>query len=449
MASIDKITVQKKDLDWNIDQMKIDYGFVSVIEEDKDNVTIIGIIDNDKSIPPWLKIAWQELGVKEDESKEKANPRIVEYLKTTSDVSKEEANSDETYWCAAFVNFCVKEAGIKGTNSAGARSWEDWGEELKQPIIGCIAVFKRTGGGHVGFYIGSEEDNNILLLGGNQDNKVCIERRTTENLLSYRWFNAIEKPSDRTSNTQSTEALDKVLQIAEKSAIASYKWKEHGVAPHGYIKGMAVVYARVYYKLKAGDAVAQEMAKANTGNTEKDALAHYEQEFQNLGMSNNLAGVNTLRHLFVLLIGLGMRESSGKYWEGMYKHDGNTKAETAEAGLFQTSYNTSHVSALLPQIFERYLANPSGFIEIFKEGIPSPEPDALINYGEGKGKEFQRLSKSCPAFAAEYTAVALRNIRQHWGPINRKEVEIRLECDKMLLEVQEAVDTFNLCPTVL
>ena len=76
---------------------------------------------------------------------------------------------------------------------------------------------------------------------------------------------------------------------------------------------MAVVYAKVYCKLKAGDPVAKEIAKANTGNAEKDALAHYAQKFRDAGMNNSVAGVDTLRHLFVLLTGLGMRESSGKY----------------------------------------------------------------------------------------------------------------------------------------
>jgi len=245
------------------------------------------------------------------------------------------------------------------------------------------------------------------------------------------------------------ETFDKILQIAEKSAITSYKWKDRRVAPLGYIKGMAVVYARVYCKLKAGDTAAQEMSKANTGNSNKDVLAHYEQDFQNLSMSNKSDGVDTLRHLFVLLIGLGMRESAGYYWEGRDRSADNVTEETAEAGLFQTSYNARKANSLLPQIFKQYLANQSGFVEVFKEGVPSAKPASLENFGSGNGEKFQGLSKSCPAFAAEFAAVGLRNIRKHWGPVNRKEVEIRPECDKMLLEVQETVDTFNLCPAVL
>jgi hypothetical protein len=60
--------------------------------------------------------------------------------------------------------------------------------------------------------------------------------------------------------------------------------------------------------------------------------------------------------------------------------------------------------------------------------------------GRARGKEFQRLSKACPAFAAEFAAVGLRHIRKHWGPINRKEAQIRPESDAMLRRVQAAVD---------
>jgi hypothetical protein len=208
---------------------------------------------------------------------------------------------------------------------------------------------------------------------------------------------------------------------------------------------MAVVYAKVYCKLKASNPFAKEMAKANTGNSDKDALAHYAQKFGDLGMNNSVAGVDTLRHLFVLLIGLGMRESSGKYCEGRDRSASNTTAETAEAGLFQTSYNARSASPLLPQLFEQYLANSSGFVEVFKEGVTC-SPQDWENYGEGKGKEFQRLSKACPAFAAEFAAIGLRNLRKHWGPINRLEAEICPEADALLQEVQKIVEQLNLCP---
>src|SRR5262249_23223753 len=139
------------------------------------------------------------------------------------------------------------------------------------------------------------------------------------------------------------------------------------------------------------------------------------------------------------LIGLGMRESSGKHCEGRDRSASNTTAETAEAGLFQTSFNARTASPLLPTLFATYSANPSGFVGIFKEDVHCPA-SSLENFGSGPGRDFQQLSKECPAFAAEFAAVGLRHFRKHWGPINRKEAEIREQCDDMLNQVQVLVD---------
>ena len=234
-------------------------------------------------------------------------------------------------------------------------------------------------------------------------------------------------------------ALDQITQIAAQSEIAHYFWKDRGIAPKGYIKGMALVYARVYCKLGTGDAAATEMAKPKSADGAHDALAWYDPIFSAAGMDNATAGADTLRHLFVLLIGLGMRESSGKYCEGRDRSASNTTAETAEAGLFQTSFNARVASPLLPTIFAEYSENPSGFVDIFKEGVKCSSAD-LENFGSGDGEEFQRLSKACPAFAAEFAALALRHLRTHWGPINRRGAEVRPESDAMLRQVQAAVD---------
>ncbi len=232
--------------------------------------------------------------------------------------------------------------------------------------------------------------------------------------------------------------IEPIIQIAAGSDIARFSFKDRGVAPAGYIKGMAVVYARVFCKLKAGDEAAIEMAKAKTQNENKDALAFYDQKFADAGMHNDTAGVDTLRHLFVLLTGLGMRESSGRFCEGRDRSASNVTAERAEAGLFQASFDARTASPLLT-------TNPSGFVEIFREGVTC-KPKDLENFGSGDGEKFQRLSKECPAFAVEFAAVTLRNMRKHFGPINRKEAQVRRECDVMLKAVQQAVETSNLCP---
>jgi hypothetical protein len=239
--------------------------------------------------------------------------------------------------------------------------------------------------------------------------------------------------------------LGLILQVAAGSPIARYAWKNRGVAPIGYIKGMALVYGRVYFKFKAGDACAAEMAKANTGDGSLDALAWFDEIFAAAGMDNGADGVDTLRHLFVLLIGLGMRESSRIYCAGRDQSATNTTAETAEAGLFQTSFNARNASPFMPALFQQYSANPSGFLDVFREGVHPCGAADLQNFGSGDGAAFQRLSKECPAFAAEFAAIGMRKILNHWGPLKTKTAEVRPDCDAMLQQVEHAVDANDLC----
>ena len=139
------------------------------------------------SWPKWTELGFAELGQREIRGN-RDNPRIVEYLTTT----RGNWEHDETPWCSAFVNWCVRESGLEGTNSAAARSWLKWGKELPVPILGCVTVLwrgsKHSHKGHVGFYIcHSQDKKQILLLGGNQGNAVSLKWYDAHRLLSYRW----------------------------------------------------------------------------------------------------------------------------------------------------------------------------------------------------------------------------------------------------------------------
>lgn len=132
---------------------------------------------------PWMSIAIRELGAREYAGAAD-NPRVVEYLRSTT-LGYPANSNDETYWCSAFVNWCVEKAGYEGTDSAWARSWDNWGKKIETPRRGCIVVFQRGSGGHVGFYIG-ETGNKINVLGGNQSDSVCYQNYDRANLMSYR-----------------------------------------------------------------------------------------------------------------------------------------------------------------------------------------------------------------------------------------------------------------------
>lgn len=231
-----------------------------------------------------------------------------------------------------------------------------------------------------------------------------------------------------------------IADLANGSAIASYSWKDRGVAPRGYIRGMAVMFGRVYCKMNANRDAASEMGMAvDPGDTATDALAWYASEFSDLGMDNSQAGVDVLRHLFVLLTGLGMRESSGAFCTGRDQSAENKSAATAEAGLFQVSYNSIGTHFLLGALFEQYKGS-TDFRDIFSDGV-SCGADDWQNWGTGTGVDFQALTKDCPAFAVEYGALVVRKDRRYSGAINSKTVELKTECDDLFKAVCSYIDT--------
>ena len=154
-------------------------------------------VPNNLSQIPWLSAAYHELlasvgrlGSVDAHGKAVAahdteghivnNPRILEYFAATEKKGKGQwAETDS--WCSAFVNWCMRQAGIPGTGSAMARSWLHWhsGEKLDQARIGAVAVFPRGSNpkqGHVAM-VWSSDDDNLEVLGGNQDAHVASHHR--------------------------------------------------------------------------------------------------------------------------------------------------------------------------------------------------------------------------------------------------------------------------------
>jgi hypothetical protein len=239
----------------------------------------------------------------------------------------------------------------------------------------------------------------------------------------------------------SGEQMDAISAIAINSRIANYSWDDRGQAPDGYVKGFALAFANTYRQLLVGYSPAVEMAKKNSGNSEKDVLQWYYTQYRDAGMDNTRDGPDTLRHLWALLMGLGMRESSGQHCCGRDQSADNTSSDTAEAGLFQTSYNAHTCSGEFDELMRAFKAGElQGFLAQFEEGVSCGSSD-WDSYGSGMGKEFQDLCKNEPAFACETCAIVLRKLRQHYGPINREEAELKTDADVMLKAVQDYIDT--------
>jgi N-acetylmuramoyl-L-alanine amidase/Putative peptidoglycan binding domain len=233
-----------------------------------------------------------------------------------------------------------------------------------------------------------------------------------------------------------------IKDIVSASSIFNYSWRDRGKAPKGYSWGMGLAFAQTYIKLLGQHPAAIEMSKARK-NSDKDALNVYRQEYASLSMSNEQNGPETLRHLYALLLGQGMRESSGKHCEGRDMSADNVQSDTAEAGLFQTSYNAHGASdpefdALMAE-YSTAAMRPTCYLDTFAEGVSCSSSD-WSNFGSGTGAAFQKLCKECPAFAVETCALTLRNLCNHYGPIVRHETELKREADEMFKAVQTYVD---------
>lgn len=234
---------------------------------------------------------------------------------------------------------------------------------------------------------------------------------------------------------------DAIIEIANKSAAIGIYWRGRGVAPPAYIRGMALAFAQTYRRFKAGHPGAIEMAKPRPvdDDDQHDALSWYHSNFLALGMENT-GGADTLRHLWVLMLGVGMRESSGQHCCGRDMSARNTSADTAEAGLFQTSYNAHTCHPSFDHVMDDFASGEAdGYLPVFSVGVHCSQSN-WANYGSGRGADFQRLAKNAPAFAAESCAITLRNLRTHYGTVNRKEAEIRKEADDLFRAVQAIVD---------
>ncbi len=137
-----------------------------------------------------IDIAYQELQLHVRETPgEGVNPRIAVYYQKLDNVVHED---DDVPWCSYFVNYCFAGAGRRGSGRANARSWLSWGQPVLSPAQsrrGDLVVFSdgKPGStrGHVGFLVGWQNDDPIIL-GGNQGDAVSVGPMDGNRVLGIR-----------------------------------------------------------------------------------------------------------------------------------------------------------------------------------------------------------------------------------------------------------------------
>jgi hypothetical protein len=227
-----------------------------------------------------------------------------------------------------------------------------------------------------------------------------------------------------------------IIRFAGSSKCAKYSWSgNQGVAPIGYTKGVALLFRKSFCEHIGERQTAVVEMRRPLGSSTEDALRFY-QDFADIDAGTPLKRIEAV---YTLALSMGMQESSG--WPGAhYDKDGNPNPTvlTAEAGLFQTSYNTlesTHQNPALVQLYQSYSADRSRCrYEVFSQGTSKEISEPI---GEGPGADFQQLMKTCPAFATEYVMVMLRIQRSHYGTLGAgpKKAEFEQTCLAMFREI--------------
>ncbi|MET3117226.1 uncharacterized protein (TIGR02594 family) [Undibacterium sp. GrIS 1.8] len=240
--SMEKDGTQKNDPDWKAEHQKRNNADAAIkkakSELQKEKQKTENSKDHSKILERQQKIAENESIREEADQKmqeiEKKynNEDIVKYLQSTN-LDRDMARDDSTAWCSSFANWCVEQSGYRGSNSAAAESWKEWGEEMKEPRYGAIVVVTRATNPtkyHVGFFLnfgkrnildGEEEIevkgkngelikkkkkkfkqvDVVSLLSGNYSDQVkegnewtvLASENPAKHLVSYRWPTSKEK----------------------------------------------------------------------------------------------------------------------------------------------------------------------------------------------------------------------------------------------------------------
>jgi uncharacterized protein (TIGR02594 family) len=143
-----------------------------------------------RGLPNTIKLALAEHGVAEVVGKG-SNRTIIGWRDELNQAGVKVSgfSDDDIPWCGLFAAIItlrrLKHPAEVVANPLWARNWSQYGYKSPQPSLGDVLVFARGSGGHVGFYV-AEDATAYHVIGGNQSNKVCINRIDKDRLLAAR-----------------------------------------------------------------------------------------------------------------------------------------------------------------------------------------------------------------------------------------------------------------------
>ncbi|MEL7090264.1 MAG: TIGR02594 family protein [Pseudomonadota bacterium] len=142
----------------------------------RDGITVPPRQIGDVDMPPWLRLAHGYMGLREIPGPQHAK-EILNWWQQLGLGFR----TDETPWCAGFVNAMILKAGLPITPKYRAAAlgwrWTGYGQRLEGPALGAVMSMVRPGrpgSGHMTFVAGIDRQGRIQGVGGNQGNRVRV-----------------------------------------------------------------------------------------------------------------------------------------------------------------------------------------------------------------------------------------------------------------------------------
>lgn len=133
--------------------------------------------------PKMLEEGLKLFGVKETPG-DASNPQILEWA---NECGITNYKTDSIPWCGLYLAIVCKLADKEPVFAPlWARNWRSFGQRAEAAKLGDVLVFMRgLSGGHVGLYVG-EDGQAYHVLGGNQSDRVRIDRIAKNRLIAAR-----------------------------------------------------------------------------------------------------------------------------------------------------------------------------------------------------------------------------------------------------------------------
>lgn len=142
---------------------------------------------------PWMKVAESYIGLKEAPGAAN-NPVIIGWAQKLGGWIASWYREDSIPWCGLFIAEVCRASNLPiSKQPLSALDWLNWGKPCS-PQPGALLIFKRQGGGHVGFYV-SETSNAYNVLGANQSDAVNIKPISKDRLAGVRWPSVVPIPN--------------------------------------------------------------------------------------------------------------------------------------------------------------------------------------------------------------------------------------------------------------